>query len=138
MRHVDLAWALVRVVFGLSLAVFHGWGKVSGGVDKLVGTVEKLGFPYPEVFAWCAALAEFGGGLLVALGLLTRPAAAAAAFTMMVALYNHRVDPFAKSEMALLYLSVMLAAVLLGSGRYGVDARFGGGKAAPAKPKKGK
>lgn len=126
MQRHDLAWALVRVTFGLSLAVFHGWGKVSGGVGKLVGAVRAMGFPYPEVFAWCAALAEFGGGLLVAVGLATRPAAAAAAFTMAVALWHHRADPVAKWELATLYLAVMLAAVILGSGQYGLDARLAG------------
>jgi putative oxidoreductase len=135
MRHVDLAWALVRVTTGLSLAGFHGWGKVNGGVDKLVATVARLGFPHPEVFAWCASLAEFAGGLLVAVGLFTRPAAAAAAFTMMVALYNHRADPFAKAELALLYFAVMAAATLLGSGRFGVDAMLGVGGAKVAAPK---
>ena len=133
----DLAWALVRVVGGLSLAGFHGWGKVSGGVAKFVGTVQKLGFPYPEFFAWCAAFGEFGGGFLVAVGFMTRPAAAIAAFTMAVALFHHRHDPVAKMELAGLYLVIMVAAVVMGSGRYGVDGWRAGSRGGRAADKSG-
>ena len=66
------------------------------------------------------------GDILVAVGLLTRPAAALAAFTMAVALYRHRVDPFAKSELALLYFVVLVAIVVRGPGRYSIDATRGG------------
>ena len=64
------------------------------------------------------------GGALVAVGLLTRPAAALAAFTMLVALYRHRVDPFAKWELAILYLVVMVAVAVRGAGRLSIDERI--------------
>jgi putative oxidoreductase len=118
-------WTLVRAVFGLTLALGHGAGKVFGGrMDRFAQGVGELGFPAPTFFAWCASLAEFVGGLLVAVGLFTRPAAALAGFTMLVALYRHRADPFGHMEMALLYLTVMLAVVLVGSGPFGLDARM--------------
>src|SRR5687767_5362288 len=99
------AWALVRFTCGALLAGLHGYGKVfGGGVDRLAVGVAGLGFPAPLFFAWCASLAEFVGGALVAVGLLTRPAAAMAGFTMLVALYAHRNDPFMKMELALLFL----------------------------------
>jgi putative oxidoreductase len=121
-RYLELARAAVRVVFGASLALFHGYGKVFGGkMPDFVKSVTALGFPKPTFFAWCAALSELVGGTLVALGLLTRPAAAFAGFTMVVALYRHRVDPFAKSELAILYLVVMIACVVGGGGRYSLD-----------------
>ena len=114
----------MRVVFGASLAFFHGYGKVFGGkMPDFVKAVVALGFPAPTFFAWCAALSELVGGALVALGLLTRPAAAFAGFTMVVALYRHRVDPFAKSELAVLYLVVMIACVVRGGGAYSLDNR---------------
>lgn len=121
-RNEAVAWALVRVTFGASLAAFHGYGKVFGGkMPDFAQTVAKLGFPAPHVFAWCAALAELGGGVLVAIGLLTRPAATIAAFTMAVALYRHRADPIAKWELATLYLVVMIALVIRGGGRFALD-----------------
>ncbi|NBD11637.1 DoxX family protein [Corallococcus silvisoli] len=119
-----VGWTLVRVVFGMTLALGHGLGKVTGDLSGFAEGVAKLGFPAPLFFAWCAALAEFLGGLLVALGLFTRPAAMFAGFTMLVALFRHRVDPFAKAEMALLYLTVMIAALIIGGGRFSLDARL--------------
>lgn len=118
-----LAWALVRVTFGLSLALGHGYGKVFGGsLERFAQGVAELGFPSPNFFAWCAALAELVGGVLVALGLFTRPAAALAGFTMLVALYRHRAEAFGRMELALLYLAVMVLAVWVGGGPYSLDA----------------
>ncbi|WNG38696.1 DoxX family protein [Archangium violaceum] len=118
-----LGWTVVRVVFGVSLAILHGLPKVTGGMGRFADGVAALGFPYPIFFAWCAALAELVGGLLIALGLFTRPAAALAAFTMVVALYRHRADPFARMELALLYFSVLFAAMFIGAGPYSLDAK---------------
>jgi putative oxidoreductase len=119
-----VGWTLVRVVFGLTLALGHGLGKVTGDMSGFAQGVEKLGFPAPLFFAWCAALAEFLGGLAVALGLLTRPAALFAGFTMLVALFRHRGDPFGKAELSLLYLTVMVAVLLIGAGPFSLDARL--------------
>ncbi|MCE9667955.1 DoxX family protein [Myxococcus stipitatus] len=118
-----LGWTLVRVVFGLTLGLGHGWSKVTGDMSGFARGVAELGFPFPLFFAWCASLAEFLGGLLVAVGLFTRPAAAFAGFTMLVALFRHRADSFGRMELALLYLSVMAAVMLVGAGPYSLDAR---------------
>jgi putative oxidoreductase len=125
----DLAWALVRVTFGLSLAFGHGFDKVFGGnMERFAAGVAALGFPAPAFFAWAAALSEFVGGLLVAVGMFTRPAAALAGFTMLVALYRHRAGPFSGMEMALLFFTVMVLAIAVGGGRYSVDATLRGGR----------
>src|SRR5690606_4006629 len=76
----DVGLAVLRVGTGLMLAFGHGQNKV-WGEDRLgppAGFVEgvgELGFPAPLLFAWMAALAEFVGGILIAIGLLTRPMA---------------------------------------------------------------
>lgn len=120
-----LGWAIFRFTAGALLAINHGYGKVFGGnIDRFAQGVADLGFPAPTFFAWCAALAEFGGGILVALGLATRPAAALAGFTMLVATWRHWADPFASKEKALLFLAGMIAAMLIGGGRYSLDAVF--------------
>jgi putative oxidoreductase len=118
-----MGWTVVRVAFGLMLALGHGLPKVMGNMARFAEGVAALGFPFPLFFAWCAALSELVGGLLLAVGLFTRPAAAFAAFTLVVALYRHRVDPFARMELALLYLTVLVTALLFGGGPYSLDAR---------------
>jgi len=122
-----IGWVLLRVVAGVLLAT-HGWAKLARAAEtpgfdlgRFVESVRALGFPFPEAFAWAAVAAELGGGLLVALGLFTRPAAAVAAFAMAVAVYSHRDDPFAQQEKALLYLVIFFVFLLGGSGPVSFD-----------------
>lgn len=121
-RATDLGLLILRVGAGLMMAFAHGLGKLPPS-DGFIGATEALGFPAPTLFAWLAALAEFGGGLLIAVGLLTRPAAAALAFTMAVAFFGqHGGDPFAERELAALYGVVAVAFVASGAGRFSLDA----------------
>lgn len=118
----DAALTALRAFTGASLAFGHGLGKLPP-TEKFVAGVEALGFPAPHLFAWAAGLSELVGGLLVAAGLATRPAAALACFTMAVAAFGqHAGDPYARKELALLYGVVLLAFVVVGCGRFGVDA----------------
>jgi len=120
-KYDALALTLLRVFIGLCMAFSHGLGKIPPS-EMLVGGVQALGFPMPELFAWAAGLAEFAGGILLALGLLTRPAAAFVVFTMAVAAFGaHAADPFGQKEMALLYLFASLFFVIHGAGRWSVD-----------------
>ncbi|MCG6928868.1 MAG: DoxX family protein [Acidobacteria bacterium] len=139
----DLALLLLRLS-GLGLALAHGYGKVlalSGGQgDRFVEGVASLGFPLPGLFAWAAALAEFLGGLCVALGLGTRVAAAFAGFAMFVAAFvrhhafqhllvavgvmrasEETVRSWGNPELALLYLLAFATLVLTGGGRFSLD-----------------
>lgn len=139
----DLALLLLRLS-GLGLALAHGLGKVlalSGGQgDRFVEGVASLGFPLPGLFAWAAALAEFLGGLCVALGLGTRVAAAFAGFAMFVAAFvrhhafqhllvavgamrasEETVRSWGNPELALLYLLAFATLVLTGGGRFSLD-----------------
>ena len=118
----DAGLLILRVFAGVSLALAHGLGKLppSDGFIKAVG---ELGYPLPFVFTWAAALAEFGGGLLLALGLFTRPSALLIAITMATAGFlRHAPDPYGRKELAFLYLAVAILYVLAGAGRYSIDA----------------
>lgn len=119
-----LGWTLVRVTFGLMLSLAHGLPKATGDMGPFVERVAKLGFPFPTFFAWCATLTELLGGLLIALGLFSRPAAAFAAFTMVVATFRHRPDPFSAMEKPLLFLTVFVAVILVGGGPWSLDAKL--------------
>lgn len=118
----DAGLLVLRVGAGLALALGHGLGKLPPSPEFVEGTA-ALGFPLPLVFAWLAALSEFGGGLLVALGLAARPAAVFAAVTMAVAFFAaHAGDPFGDREMSFLYGIVFAAIALMGAGRFSADA----------------
>ncbi len=120
-RATDLGLLVLRLGFGLTLAFAHGLGKIPPS-DGFVGATAAMGFPLPVVFAWAAALSEFLGGLLIAVGLATRPAAVFVGITMMVAAFvQHGADPFGDKEMALLYLFAAVALALAGAGRLSLD-----------------
>lgn len=122
----DAALLFLRVFFGLSLALAHGLAKLPPSERFLNGVVE-MGFPIPVVFAWAAGLSEFGGGILIALGLLTRPAAFFILCTMFTAVFIRQAgDPFGERELALLYGAWAVFMLLAGAGRYSVDARLRG------------
>jgi putative oxidoreductase len=123
----DLGLSVLRIGVGLMMACGHGIAKVPPPAG-FVEAVGQLGFPLPTVFAWAAGLAELVGGLLIAAGFLTRPAALFLAVTMGVAAFvRHGGDPvFSREgpakELALLYLVAAVAFLVAGAGRFGVDA----------------
>ncbi len=121
----DFGLLVLRLGFGLGIA-YHGYGKIFGGrMEKFIGGVAELGFPAPEFFAWAAASSEFAGGLLIAAGLFTRPAAYFVAVTMLVAAFGrHAADPFERKELALAFLFASLAIALTGPGRFALDCLF--------------
>lgn len=118
----DVGLAVVRVLAGVAMAINHGADKIRDP-SKIIGGAEGMGFPAPTFFGWMAALSEFFGGILLALGLATRPAAFFVGCTMFTAAFvAHARDNFKTREAALLFLSVAVLFLLVGSGRYGVDA----------------
>jgi len=116
---------LLRLVAGGFLVV-HGAGKI---VDPFgaVQMVEGLGF-YPGVF-WSPLLAitEFFGGILLAIGLLTRPAAFAATIVLLVTVYFHWIQldqGVSGAEKSLLWAAMTFYFVIRGGNRHSVDARL--------------
>ena len=119
---VDGALLILRAVTGLALALAHGLGKMPPS-DRFVGMVEGLGFPAPGLFAWGSGFAEFVCGLLLAVGLLTRPAALFIVLNMtVVVLLAHAGDAFGDREKGLLFGVIALTFLIIGGGRYSVDA----------------
>lgn len=113
---------LLRIFAGVALMASHGLGKMPPSEQFVQGTAE-MGFPLPTLFAWSAALSEFLGGALLALGFLTRPASFFIACTMLVAAFGqHFNDPFGKKELALIYLFIAVCFLLKGAGDWSVDA----------------
>ena len=119
---LDLGLLWLRVGTGVAFA-YHGYGKVFGGfMGKFTEGVAAMGFPAPEFFAWAAALSEFAGGILLALGLFGRYAAFFIAVTMAVAAFiKHAPDPLKVKELALAYFVISSAFVMMGPGIFSLD-----------------
>jgi len=102
--------------------MFHGYKKIQNpfgwmGIDS--GT--------PAIFQVLAAVAEFGGGAALILGILTPLAAFGIACTMIVAAAKHigKGDPFygkgGSWELAAIYLTIAVLLILVGAGKYSLD-----------------
>ena len=106
---------IMRVVVGLNFAT-HGAQKLFG----LLGGPIATGHPLDLV----AGIIEFGSGLLIAAGVLTRPAAFLACGEMAVAYFKvhsaHGFWPIQNGgEKAVLYCFVFLFIAAYGNGRAG-------------------
>ena len=120
-RERDVGALILRVFAGLALSLAHGINKMPPS-EGFIGVVAELGFPEPVAFAWAAGIAELAGGLLLAIGLLTRPAAILIAITMLVAAFlGEAGNPFSDREPPLLFAAIAIYFVLAGPGRYSVD-----------------
>lgn len=123
----NFALLLLRIAAGLGLAS-HGYNAVvNGGVEAIegfAGFLESMGFPAPIAFAWIAKSTELAGGICVAIGLFTRPAALLCAVTMLVAILTaHLGDSFDQWELALLYCVAMTVIAMTGAGKYSIGAK---------------
>ena len=123
----------LRVVTGL-LLVPHGAQKLFGwfggyGLDATGGWLESVGFAPGYLFALAIGLVEFVGGIALALGLLTRPVAAAILGFLGVAVLFHLGNGFFWTnggyEYPLLWAVAALVFVVRGGGRYSLDGVIG-------------
>jgi putative oxidoreductase len=121
----------IRVVMGPMLA-YHGYKKIEGGVEKFVATVDRYGFPLPELLARATIVIELVGGVCLALGLLTRlwGALATTQFLLIVAKVKWDVGVLGGGgrsgfELDLLYAVTAAALLLAGPGLLAVDHWLG-------------
>ncbi|MDX0890091.1 DoxX family membrane protein [Sinorhizobium medicae] len=123
---VTLAETLLRIVAGL-LLVTHGYGKILDPFGA-AGMVEGLGF-YPGVF-WSPLLSatEFFGGIFIAIGFLTRPAAFAATIVLLVTVYFHGIvqgQGVGGAEKSILWAAITFFFAIRGANSQSVDAKIG-------------
>jgi putative oxidoreductase len=129
---LDLGLLILRVVLGLVMAA-HGAQKLFGwfsgpGLEKFAGVMEHLNLRPGRLWALVSGLGEFGGGLLLALGLLTPVGAALIIGTMLMAIATvHLAKGFWNTgggyEYNVIILAAALALGLTGPGAYALDPR---------------
>lgn len=118
------SWTLLRVVAGLVM-IHNGLDKLSDIQSFADAYVSVIGLPFPVFFSYCAAYTELIGSVLLAIGLLTRPAAAGLVATMLVAMYHHvLVAGFSIPylELSMLYAACFQLFLVNGGGQYSIDA----------------
>lgn len=108
----------------------HGWPKVEGGPKKwerLGHATEAFGIDFaPTFFGAAASFTELVGGLMLVLGLGTRPASLFLAITMIVAAGSHldKGDGLSGASHAIELGIVFIGLLGLGGGRYALERRL--------------
>jgi putative oxidoreductase len=106
-----------------------GWFK-GPGFAGITGWLQSMGFRPAWLWALLAGLGEFGGGLLLAFGLLTPLASLAMIAVMIMAILKWKISNGFWStnngyEYDLTLLAIGLAFGLIGPGTYSLDAAIG-------------
>lgn len=123
-RRLSFSLLIIRITFGVAMAI-HGWPKFQN-----MTTWMGPDAPVPTILIALAAIAEFLGGIAIALGALTPIAAFGNACTMLVAATFHigKGDPWISKggegswELAGIYFVLSVAILLIGPGRYSIDS----------------
>jgi putative oxidoreductase len=127
-RFRDFGLLVMRLMVGTSF-ILHGYPKMFGGPERWAGlgkAMQTMGISfYPEIWGFAAAFAEFGGGILLILGLFTRPAAVLMCSTMIVATVMHlrQGDGMQGASHAFELASVFFALIFLGPGKLSFDGK---------------
>jgi putative oxidoreductase len=125
----SIALLLLRLIVGAAF-VIHGSQKIQNPLGWM-GPES----PVPGFFQLLAAISEFGGGIAWILGLLTPLAALGIGCTMTVAVSMHSMvlhDPFVSLtggrsfELASAYLCIAVLILVMGPGKFSLDAKIFG------------
>jgi putative oxidoreductase len=121
-RLQPLGLLVLRLTLG-AIMIAHGWQKIAGHLHGFMGALSHMGIP-----AWMAYLvvtAEFGGGILVVVGFLTRFAAFAILIDMLVAILkvhlHNGLTAQGGFEFPLACAAIAFALIFFGAGAISID-----------------
>lgn len=135
-RSVDTATLIMRAALGVGF-VAHGGQKLFGwfGGTGITGTTAfftGVGLPAPHAFAYVSGIVEFCGGVAIALGFLTIPAAFALIVEMIIAIaaVSFKAGFFVTAqkigwELNVYLLGLLVAVLITGPGAWSLDAALG-------------
>jgi putative oxidoreductase len=120
--------AILFLRLGIAIIfVMHGYRELyaPGGHAETTRYFGELGIPLPEVSAYVSAGAEFFGGCMIGLGLLTRVASLVLILNMLVAivvvgLVRHQ--PFYEWRDAVQMMILSVATLFSGSGTWSLES----------------
>ncbi len=127
-KQMEIGFAVLRIATGIVFAA-HGYQKVFGmGTSGVTGFFTQLGIPLPGVAAILVSSLEFGGGIALALGILTRFIAVGFVVDMLGAIFflhwkNGFFLPTGIEFVGMLMVSALALAVG-GPGAFSVDRLF--------------
>ncbi len=123
----DLGLLILRVWLGLTMAINHGWGKVTGFGTMSGQFPNYLGLG-STVNLVIAIVGELICALLLVAGLGTRFAALVLGVVMSVAFFvahGGQLSGPGSGEMAFLYLAGCVTLLVAGPGKFSVDGKSG-------------
>lgn len=126
-RSADVGLLVLRLWFGGSLLLLHGWAKLTNFSSMSSQFPDLFGIGKAPTLA-LSTFAEVVCSALVALGLFTRFGALGCAINMFVAFWfahGHQFTKQPSGELPFMYLGAFVALFLAGGGKFSVDARIG-------------
>jgi len=128
-KHRDKGLLILRIGIGF-MFICHGYPKLIAGPEtwtRLGNALSAVGVNFaPTFMGFMAAISEFGGGLLLIFGFLTRPACFFLLCTMIVATQMHvsQGDPFVKYSHALEAAILFFSLMFIGPGKISIDEKL--------------
>jgi putative oxidoreductase len=122
----NIGFLVLRFFVGLALCTvfekFFPKNGIWGPQEWFIQDTANMGFPFPTFFAWVAALSEFFGGILLMLGLFTRPAALLNVMVTFTASFiYHKGDIGNAGLLSFFFMIMCLCILLFGPGKFSLD-----------------
>ena len=126
-RLQPLGLLVLRLALG-AIMIAHGYQKVFGGMHSSWQMLSHMGIP--AWMAYLTAAAEFGGGILLVVGFLTRFAALAIVIDMLVAIFKVHLAHMASSAKEVSSFpwrcaAIAFSLIFIGAGPIAIDWLWG-------------